>query len=104
MKIQYVIYALCVAQVYCAASREKTTVTDEEKAKGYSCKSTNDKLGLMKDGEIKKQYDPTSCSQADCDKGIVTMYSCGVVAVPPECKLLSDLSKPYPDCCPQIAC
>ncbi|GJQ87036.1 hypothetical protein Trydic_g12616 [Trypoxylus dichotomus] len=104
MTIQYVIFALCMAQVYCAVSREYTTVTDQERAEGCSCKSIYDKLGLMKEGEIKKQYDPNSCSQAKCGLGLVTVFSCGTIMGPPECKLVSDLSKPYPDCCPKIVC
>ncbi|GJQ87034.1 hypothetical protein Trydic_g12614 [Trypoxylus dichotomus] len=104
MKIQYLIFTLCMAQVYCAVMNEYTTVTDEERAQGYSCKSSDDKLGLMKDGEVRKQYDRTSCTKADCGSGLITIYSCIAVLGPPECRLVSDLSKPYPDCCPKIVC
>jgi hypothetical protein len=35
---------------------------------------------------------------------MIFLFSCGVAYVPPPCELFSDLSLPYPHCCPQPRC
>ncbi|KAK9737393.1 Single domain von Willebrand factor type C [Popillia japonica] len=91
--------------VFCAVALEITTVTDAEKAEGYACKSSDDALGLMKSGEVRKNYLPNSCVRSICGSdGTISYASCGVVAGPPECKIVKDYTKPYPECCPQVVC
>jgi len=48
------------------------------------------------------------CGQKSCeehgDKLYITYTTCGLVQVSPECYIEEDLSRPYPDCCPQVVC
>ncbi|GJQ87038.1 hypothetical protein Trydic_g12618 [Trypoxylus dichotomus] len=94
---------LQVIQTYCAVGIEYTTVTDDERAQGYSCKSFNDDIGLMKDGEIRK-HNPKECAEIVCNNGQISYTWCGVQSGPPECKRVIDSHQPFPKCCPKFVC
>ncbi|KAF9801757.1 hypothetical protein SFRURICE_014911 [Spodoptera frugiperda] len=45
------------------------------------------------------------CTQVVCGKELLNYFSCGAQAnTIPNCKLVGDLSKPYPECCPVLQC
>ncbi|KAK4875304.1 hypothetical protein RN001_011726 [Aquatica leii] len=63
----------------------------------------NSRIGTMKVGETKTVAG--ECIRASCSPGQIDYAGCGSVGVPKGCFLgVEDLSKPYPDCCPGIAC
>ncbi|XP_045760420.1 venom toxin OcyC11 isoform X2 [Maniola jurtina] len=45
-----------------------------------------------------------SCMEYRCGKTRVRLVTCGTVVVTPPCYTVQDLSKPYPECCPQMRC
>nr|ANG56307.1 single VWC domain protein [Eriocheir sinensis] len=49
------------------------------------------------------------CAEVSCVKvpGVgtaITYVSCGVIAPPPGCSVLQDMSQPYPQCCEKVVC
>ncbi|CAD0245921.1 unnamed protein product [Spodoptera exigua] len=45
------------------------------------------------------------CTEITCGRKWMNYNSCGSTMVDiPNCHLVEDLSKPYPDCCPKIKC
>ncbi|KAH9636873.1 hypothetical protein HF086_010654 [Spodoptera exigua] len=45
------------------------------------------------------------CTEITCGRKWMNYNSCGSTIVDiPNCHLVEDLSKPYPDCCPKIKC
>ncbi|XP_050357924.1 uncharacterized protein LOC126778433 isoform X2 [Nymphalis io] len=46
----------------------------------------------------------TSCTNIICLGNIMQYHSCSVIQTTPDCKLVTDEKKPYPDCCPQVEC
>ncbi|KAB0802174.1 hypothetical protein PPYR_04360 [Photinus pyralis] len=61
-------------------------------------------IGRFRVGESKSLH-PKQCIRATCERGMVSKAGCGTVLTKPPCHVGStDLSKPYPDCCPKVIC
>ncbi|CAH0722144.1 unnamed protein product, partial [Brenthis ino] len=46
----------------------------------------------------------SACMRYFCGEKIVQHETCGVKVAAPPCTLVTDKTKPYPDCCPQLSC
>ncbi|KAF2894384.1 hypothetical protein ILUMI_11797 [Ignelater luminosus] len=70
---------------------------------GY-CYSEKEGVGAMERGEVKTQKG--KCLEIEClEHGYIQYSGCHPVAIPGRCKYIpEDLSKPYPDCCPDVKC
>ncbi|KAB0794968.1 hypothetical protein PPYR_11807 [Photinus pyralis] len=66
------------------------------------CESSDPSTGKVKIGESRPA---TGCVRITCSPGLIQFAGCGVASVSKPCYMgEEDLSKPYPDCCPQPVC
>ena len=99
------IFAMCLAGVYCGMAIEKTNVLPDQRAQGFACKSSDEHLGLMRSDEERTNYKPNYCGSAKCSSdGDVTFTTCGTVGAGAGCQIVTNSAKPYPDCCPKVVC
>ncbi|KAK9686061.1 Single domain von Willebrand factor type C [Popillia japonica] len=100
------LHVTCFPLVFCATSIEDAPVyRAKDRARGYACESAYDAIGLMKEGEVKKNYEEALCGEARCSDGVIEYFGCDITEVGPRCVVADkDFSKPYPDCCGQVTC
>ncbi|GJQ82095.1 hypothetical protein Trydic_g6967 [Trypoxylus dichotomus] len=96
----------CLPIVYCATAIEEAPVySAKDRELGYACESGYEAIGLMKEGEVKKNFADDMCGQAYCSDGVIEYTGCGAEEEGPRCLVSGkDFSKPYPDCCGKVIC
>ncbi|XP_074032378.1 complement inhibitor CirpT3-like [Leptinotarsa decemlineata] len=57
----------------------------------------------MKDGEVKRIEGQCATATCGSDRNVY-LKGCGATSKEAPCKIVEDLSKPYPDCCPKLQC
>ncbi|XP_046971846.1 la1-like protein 15 [Vanessa cardui] len=55
-------------------------------------------------GQSRPSKTAGSCMEYRCSSTMIQYVTCGAVAAVPPCKVVSDKAKPYPACCPRVAC
>ncbi|XP_023024512.2 uncharacterized protein [Leptinotarsa decemlineata] len=83
---------------------EATILYDPSTHQSSHCFSDKNEIGTMDKGEQKTLAN--ECVLAKClNNRNIRLVGCGSQLAEPPCKIVDgDLSKPHPDCCPQIEC
>ncbi|KAK5647563.1 hypothetical protein RI129_002455 [Pyrocoelia pectoralis] len=93
-----IVTILILGFVYSWSAIEQTD--NSQSHKGY-CYSKIKGVGEMRKGEIKMKIG--ECVKVECTEGGLMVHT-GCNPVKNDCNFLPNLTKFYPDCCPEVLC
>ncbi|XP_047538486.1 uncharacterized protein LOC125072039 isoform X2 [Vanessa atalanta] len=98
-----VVLSACLCVGYAALSIGPLETKPDEFKDQEGC-YIDDLKAVIPFGQARPSKTPGNCMEYRCSTTQITYVTCGAVVATPPCKVVTDKKKPYPACCPRLAC